>query len=59
MTSDFSKTTVDSSRDPRQRASAPPVNGTGGVPVENGAILNSYVARYEQVGAIYVKIYRG
>lgn len=41
---------VDPSRDPRLRAPAQPVNGTGGIPVENPAILNSYNDRFEQVG---------
>lgn len=50
---------VDSSRDPRLRASAQAVNGTGGIPVENPAILNSYNDRFEQVCDFEMRIRRG
>lgn len=49
MASNF-ENTVDSSRDPRLRAPAQSVNGTGSIPVEDAAILNSYNDRFEQVG---------
>lgn len=52
MPSKLDGTMVDSNRDPRRGALQRPPDHTDGfsIPVEDGAVLNRYHERYEEVG---------